>query len=1137
MAPTVEQLTLEVAKALEPLRDRLAADQMATLFSEMGLPAPEVVLAAAPVTSAVANVVGELDDLPPLAVDLADAIEAEQAVAIASATAAAAAGIAEVVDAARTLADAIDAMAGTAGGAGAELTAFAAELPERLMGFALATYLQRHQPVLGGLATLFGIVEATPRAATAHAPAHVRRVLRLDRIGTLMEDPVGLLGTVYGWDTADFNWDLLLTRLDAFTGQVTSFAFVQPGPDGGPPVLRIALVDIGITEDEIPGLRASVRQEIDEQEEVSLPIRPGMAVEITIGAGFEAGAEIDLLPPAVLDVRPPTLSVSGRASAGLSVTGADGGPVTILGIAGGTRLEAGRLRASAGAELEWDVPSATATGVFIAEAAVEEGRVVLSLAGADGFLSAILPEGDLALGFDLLAGWSSETGLYMDGGTALSIDIPVDIDLGPIKVPMLHLGLGISTDGLELEASGAISAQLGPFAMAVERMGANIDLTFPEGGGNLGPAELGFSFKPPSGIGLSLDAGVVKGGGYLYLDPEAGEYAGVLELSFGQISIKALGILTTELPGGEDGWAFLALVFGEFPAIQLGFGFTLNGVGGAIGLQHGVSIEELQSGLRTGVLDAVLFPDDPVANAPALLGQLRVVFPIVPRALTVGPALKLGWSTPALVTVKLGLILQFDDVLGSGPGPPSISRIVLLGQLKVQLPPVDELGIDAPALVQLQIDIVGAYDFDEQELSIDAVLRDSFVAFLSITGSLVVRARFGADPTFVLAVGGFHPRFKDLPPGIPEQQRVGIQLDYDIVTVQIVGYVAITSNSFQTGAEASLRAAGAGFSVEAYLGFDALFIFEPVFHFEIDFRVGASIRYEGISLASIRVTGRLKGPGRWEVSGSATISILFFDVDIDFEVEWGDAPAPELPSVAVGPQVAEALSAPESWSSALPGGAPLVTLRSIGAEGVVVVHPLAAISGMQRVVPLGVEIDRVGQARPSDATRFAVDGVEVGGRPVAPELDQEHFARGEFIDLSEEEKLSGPSFERFDAGVSVSTADHTVGADQIAFEPEWETAYLRQDRPNIRHLVPAGLLVAQTALSAVARSALRRDGKLMPADAPVVSVTEVGYVAEATATGTAPIAGGGSTYTAATREAAAAGGGALVTEIAEVVTR
>ena len=1137
MGLTVEALVLEVSRALAPLRQRLQAGQVDLLFAEIGLPAPDVVLAVPSVATSLGDVVDQLDELPAIIDDLFDAIATEDVPAVAAAVARAGPVVRAAVAAIDGVSAAVDAAAAAAGAARSEVEAFASELPARLLGYAVANHLEQQHVVLAGVASLLGIIEITPMPATANAPAHVRRVLRLDRLDDVLGDPVAVLADVYRWGTPDLDWDLLLQRLARFAGSISGFAFVQPDPAGGPPVLRLGLVDIGITEDARPGLRAALRHEIARQDDTELPLAPGVALELGIGSRLEAGAALELLPPAQLDVVPPTLEVSGRARAGLAVTGADGGALVLLGEAGGSRLEAGKLRVSVGAELAWDVPTAMATGAFLAEAAVEDGRVVVSLAGADGFLAAILPGDGLEFEFDLLAGWSSATGLYVDGGAALAIDIPVDLDLGPIKIQLLHLGLALAPDGLALEASGAVSAQIGPFAMAVERLGTVAELTFPDGGGNLGPADLAFRFKPPSGIGLSLDAGVVSGGGYLYLDPEAGEYAGVLELSLGPVSIKAIGILTTRLPGGADGWALLLLVFGEFPAIQLGFGFTLNGVGGAIGLQHGVSIDGLQSGLRSGVLDSVLFPPDPVGNAPSLLGDLRVVFPIVPRALTVGPALKIGWSTPALVTVKLGLILQFDDVLGAAPGPPAISRIVLLGQLKVQIPPVDELGLDAPALVQLQVDIVGAYDFDEQSLSIDAVLRDSHVALLPLTGSLVVRARFGDDPTFVLAVGGFHPRFTDLPPGLPPQDRVGIQLRYGIVTVQIVGYVAITSNSFQTGAEASLVAAGGGFRVEAYVGFDALFIFEPVFHFEIDFRVGAAIKYKKWSLASVSVRGVLVGPGRWEVAGSATISILWWDVDIDFEVAWGDAAAPQLPSVAVGPQIQAALAAPEAWTARLPGGRSPVSLRTIDAGTDVVAHPLGELVGMQRVVPLGIDIDRVGRARPSDGNRFTISSVQVGdAAPRPPALRQEHFARGEYLDLSEEEKLSSPSFERFDAGVALSTDDYAVGDDQLAFEPEWETAYLQQERPSFVTVVAADILVAHTQVSAVASSVLRADTRLVPGTAPVVSMTEARYLADRP-TATAGDPGTATGYTVARQEAQRAGDGAVVSELAEVLVR
>jgi hypothetical protein len=1133
---TVEVVALEVAKAFEPLADRLADGEVDLLFSELGLPAPDVVLAASGVVTAIGNTVTELTELPPKVVALADALDAQDVAQIVAAAKEMFPTIQGVIATIEKIAEAVDAAA--TGAASGEIQVFAAELPDRLVGYVLATYLDREQPVIHGVASLLGIIETTAVAATAAAPAHTRRRIRFDLLDELFDDPLDAMATTYRWRQATFDFELLFARLLRFANRVSAFAFMQPGQAGGPPILRIGMVDIGRTDDPIPGLRAALRVDLAEKQDVTIPLGPGIGLEIGLEGAIEGGAAIDVIPPGELRIDPPTTEVSGAARIGLAVTNPAGGNLSLLSMAGTSGLFAAKLRASVGAEVGWDLTDGAATGELLIEVAVEDGRVVIDLSGADGFLSAILPDGGITVPFDILAGWSSERGVYFEGGAGIAIDIPIDVELGPIKLQMLHLELALGTAGLALEASGAVSAMLGPFAMAVERMGAKALLSFPDEGGNLGPANLGFDFKPPSGIGLSLDAGVVKGGGFLYIDEPKGEYAGILELSFGPVSIKAIGILTTKLPGGADGWALLLLVFGEFTPIQLGFGFNLSGVGGIIGLQHGVSIQALQDGLRTGVLDSVLFPRDPVANAPTLLAQLRLVFPIVPRALTVGPAVKLGWSTPALVTLKLGIILQFDDVLGSGPGSPSFSRVVLIGQLKVQIPPVDELGVDSPALIHLQVDVIGAYDANEQALSIDAVLRDSHVAMIPIVGSLVVRARFGANPTFMLAVGGFHPRFTDLPPGIPEQQRVGIQLDYDIVTVRIVGYVAITSNSFQTGAEASLVAAGGGFRVEAFLGFDALFIFEPVFHFEIDFRVGAAVKYKSISLASLTVKGMVSGPGRWEVEGHASISLLFFSVGIDFEVAWGDISTPALPSVAVGPLIREALSAPESWHTELPTGDALVTLRTVDVSGDVVAHPLGSLVGVQKIVPLGLDIDRVGRSVPSDGRRFDITKVTIGGAQVQnPTFRDEHFARAEYVDVSEEDKLSKPSFERFTAGVAVSTDAFGVPASQIAFEPEWETADLGKPRdpaqPNLFFLVRASSLVLHARLGAVALSPINASRRLT-GEVTKVTVSPAGFGVAAERRPGEAVAGGTLTYTAAEQLSAATTGSTFVVDVAEL---
>jgi hypothetical protein len=1082
VTPTLETLVLEAGRALAPLEERLRAGEVRLLFAEIGMPAPETVLAVEGVEDAVEAAADAVGRLPDALGELGEAIEAGDAIRIGAALGEAMPLVEAVAGAVDTLSARVREVAGSAGPGAAEVEAFAAELAERLFGFALAGYLDEQRPVIGHLFTLLGVIEAVPVAATPATPAHVRRALRLDRLSALVDDPVAVLAELYGWGRPEFDWDVLLRRLSAFLGRVSDFSFVQPGP---PPFLRIAAVDIGPTDDPVPGVQAVLRVQSDAGLDLTLPLGQAIALTAAADAALELGAAVELMPPADLRLVPRTTEVEGSVRAGFQAPAAPGtAPVVVLGAAGGSRVEGRRVRAGAGADLGWSIVAGRAEGAFVLEAAVEGGIVVLSLEGADGFLTAILPSRTLELEVDVLVRWSSATGFHVEGSAGLEADLPVDLDLGPVKVQQLHVGLAAAGTGLALELSGALGARLGPVAMAVDRLGTIARLSF-DGGGNLGPADLALDFKPPQGIGLSIDAAIVRGGGFVRLDPDRGEYAGVLELALGPVTVKAIAILTTRLPDGRPGWALLMVVFSEFRAIQLGFGFTLNGVGGIVGLQHGVSTAELQAGMRTGALDYVLFPPDPVANAPLLLGQLRLVFPIVPRALTVGPALRIGWSRPPILTANLGLVLQIDDAMAAGGAQPQLSRVVLVGRLEVILPP--GLAPGDPELVKLLVDVVGSYEVREQALSVDARLRDSHVAGLPLTGSLVVRARFGERPSLIVAVGGFHPRFRDLPPGLPAQDRVTFELSHEIVTVRIAGYLALTSNTLQVGADAQLKAAGAGFTIEAALGFDALFETEPVFAFEIDFRVSASIRWHGRRLASVQVSGVLRGPGRWEVSGRASFSILFWDVDIGFELAWGRVAAALTAAVAVGAELVAALADRANWAAELPlGGNALVTLAaSPRARGTVAAHPLGELSVVQKVVPLGVDISRVGTARPSDGTRFDITTVALAGRDTGPpRFREEHFARGRYLDLDPEEKLSTPSFERFRAGVTISTSAFTVASDQVAFDPDFETVYLGDEPPEPQRgdVLPSLILTAQGVFGAASYSALRRDERLVPRD-------------------------------------------------------
>ena len=310
MALSVESLVLEIGRALAPLEQRLRAGEIPLLFAELGLPAPDTVLGSPGVAAAIEQAAEALAALPDALADLAGALESADPEEIARAGAQAV----PLVDTASTAIDTIGAGIEAAANGDGEVEAFAAELAERLVGFALAIYLERRRPLVAHLFLLLGILEVSAHAATAAAPAHVRRVLRFDRFSALVDDPVAVLGEVYGWGGPDFDWDELLVRLGVFLDRVSSFAFVQPGE---PPFLRVAFVDVGKTDHDVPGVQAVLRVEASEGLDGTLPLGDRAALTASADGALELGTAVQLLPPADLRLVPPASQAEGKLRFGV----------------------------------------------------------------------------------------------------------------------------------------------------------------------------------------------------------------------------------------------------------------------------------------------------------------------------------------------------------------------------------------------------------------------------------------------------------------------------------------------------------------------------------------------------------------------------------------------------------------------------------------------------------------------------------------------------------------------------------------------------------------------------------------------------------------------------------------------------
>ncbi len=730
------------------------------------------------------------------------------------------------------------------------------------------------------------------------------------------------------------------------------------------------------------------------------------------------------------------------------------GPAFLIGSTQDTRLEIGQFAIAAETALS---PNRQEYGVHFK---VGSALFVVYAEDGDGFLQRILPKDGLRINFDLAVGWSNTKGLYFRGGAGLEATLPVNINLyGIIKIDSVYLALLVKGEEgkeskIEAVTATTVKVHLGPVSALVERFGLQAALSFPEQGGNLGVANLDIGFKSPSGVGLAINAQVVTGGGYLYFDKD--HYAGVLQLEIAKkFSLTAVGLLTTKMPDGSKGFSLLVIISVRFnPGIQLGYGFSLNGLGGLLGVNRTANAEVLREGLRRGTLGSVLFPQNIVKNAPQVVSNLSTIFPPAQDRFLFGPMALIGWGgSPPILTMEIGIILELPEPV----------RLMILGRLRVTLPPKtdesDEPGElenggeekkqEAPK-IKLQLDCLGIFDFGSGDISLDAYLYDSTIGPFTITGGMALRASFGAKPLFLLSVGGFHPAFQ-APAGFPSLERVAIGLHKKEsgveVRLQLTAYFALTSNTVQFGAHFDLYVHVWEFEIIGLLAFDALIQFQP-FGLMASFEAMVSVKAFGQTLMAVGLQVNVTGPSPWHVRGKAHFTLLLFSGTAEFDALIGQQDTPPLPPpIDVEQELFAELQKLGNWSSQLPVEEhPLVTFRdsipSSNPSGTptkrkVLIHPLAELHINQRLVPLNTSpITRYGTTTPTGATTFALDAV------VATSADSallsalalsDWFARAQFYAMSDTEQLAAPSFEEMNSGVRIKAAEgYTCGKPVVS---------------------------------------------------------------------------------------------------------
>ncbi len=1014
----IEPFLGALAEALDPLRGATTVKGAAALLAEIGFAEPPGV--------GIATAFGQL---AAAAEQLVNAVAAARAAgegdeqALAAVAVAAARALEAVTAVATALSGNLDPTYITTSG-------LATEAPRRLLDKLIGDYLRHRMPAVLRLLQLLGLADLVfqlPDPQRHRVTAAFWRI-EWERIPRLFANPVEVFDAAYR-DAGVFQAEKMVIRIARFLAAceapVSEFwhspaiaaalgqnalrrpdyaialfsagdffdttAYAECGlrlsaiPAGGglQPAVAItpyAVGAAGITGEITPGWFASVQA-------TAALLDGGLALLWRPGEGFTVRAGLTGTG----------ITAAGQVRAALKRDAGTGTEITLLGKAGRTRLSMRALEISLTSVL--NPPSL--------EIALDVTELVLVLKPeGDGFLAKILPPEGLASKLDFGMTVCTATGLRFRGSPGLEFDRDIGLDIaGVLRLDRLFVRAIGQDSGLLVEFAVTASLRLGPVAATVERLGLGAALKPPPAGQALGPHDIVLGRRGPAGLALKVTSGPVNGGGYLFFDPDKGQYAGALQLGIKAISLSAIGLLSTKLPSGQPGFSLLVIIAAEFPSIPLPFGFALNGVGGLVGIHRRMDTEALKLKVSEGVLGSILFPQDPVGRIQTVLSDLRTVFPVQEGRHVFGPMVKLTWGPGALLRMELAIILDI----------PSPLRLVILGRIRLVLP------TETDAIADIKLEVAGFIDFDRQEASVAAALVDSRLAGFTLTGDMAMFLGWGATKAFAVSMGGFFPGFTP-PPGMPPRMRrlaLGLTSG-DNPRLTLETYFAVTSNTVQFGARAELYAAtdtfAGTFAAQGMASFDALIQFEP-FGFLAQLRALLCILRNGSPILSAELQANLSGPKPWHAEGFVEFQIVV-KVRVPFEVTAGEPEQIPPPVVNLFDLLLTEVGRKESWASApAPEAGTIASLRDRDPAAGIVLHPLSSVTLLQRQMPFEKVLNRFGAARPDgSAPRFTLEQIGVGASSSAPTTAFADFAPGQFDDLTEDEKISRPAFEAMPAG-------------------------------------------------------------------------------------------------------------------------
>ncbi|MBQ7073297.1 MAG: hypothetical protein IJM89_08055 [Bacteroidales bacterium] len=643
----------------------------------------------------------------------------------------------------------------------------------------------------------------------------------------------------------------------------------------------------------------------------------------------------------------------------------------------------------------------------------------LTMASMNAFFQKIL-RGDIDLSLDeLFLGYSLKKGLTFGGEYNIHIPLKPTIDLDFLKLDNLSLDLGsgggLHFEGISLSINLNFSVDFDVLTFTFPDLGFGFDFNFLTPDFHFGDFDLSPIFKFPDGLGIGINIPeVVRGAGFVKWDLDKGEFLGGFELTLVEMfGIGALFILNTKMPDGSKGYSFMGALSIFFkPGIQLGLGFSLTGIGASLGLNRRIDTDKIRDSVYDGSLESVMFVKDIQKNLSTIMANMTSFYPVAEDHFFFGAMVQISWAE--ILNFSCGVFIQVPDLV-----------IAIVGGVHLNI--ADEVE----GLISMNANFMCVFDV-HKGISLDASLYDTKLVGIDFHGDIAMRIYWAGDTKgFLLSAGGFHPSYTpEAGFNVPKMKRIGFSFDIGPVAISNESYFAVTSNTVQFGSDSRLSLGWDEFGISGYMYYNVLFQFNP-FQFMFDAGIGAAVKMGSLTLLSIDLYLEVSGPAPWHIAGNAKFTIIF-TFHVEFSHTWGKKQQiSDKKYIDLIPILQDAYDNQDNWNIIRCDVVDGLVATYVPEEGSFVMSPSDTIGFKQEWVPFNQDLEKYGEAYPSDTDRIDVEKVWIqGDQETEYKLTQTSFAPTQFIVMDDAHKLSAPSYKYMDAGFELTAGQDLRNPDE-----------------------------------------------------------------------------------------------------------